>query len=104
MAVPKVLRVSEEVYARVRQVSQAYGLSLTQAANLLILGRVRPGSNGHLEEAFSLTSELKGKEAGLKCPQCRRTLGLMMSAPGVYVLKCPVCYQKTQMQTEVERG
>ncbi len=94
MAAPRVLRVTEESYTRVHQVSEAYGLSMAQAANLLILGRVGPGGNGRSEIALSLDSASKLKEAKLNCPQCRHTLGLMISAPGVYVLKCSTCYQK----------
>jgi len=90
----KVVRVSEEAYNRMLKVSQAYGLHMTQAANLLILGRVHPDSNGKWhEELPPVRDKARPERGGLKCPQCRGDLELMRNAPGVYMLKCPKCYE-----------
>ena len=88
----KVIRMREEAYRRVLEVSRAYGLTMAQAANLLILGSVGPRSDGKRgKEALPPLGRARAERFGLKCPQCREDLELMTSGPGLYMLKCPYC-------------
>jgi len=92
----KVIRVREEAYTRVLNVSQSYGLTIPQAANLLILGSVRPPGNGKRRgEVFPARGKVLVERWGLRCPHCGGNLELMSSGPGVYMLKCPQCYKGT---------
>lgn len=92
----KVIRVREEAYDRVLNVSQSYGLTIPQAANLLILGSVRPPSEGKRGgEAFPVLGRVRVQRQGLRCLQCGGDLELMRSGTGVYMLKCPQCYKGT---------
>jgi hypothetical protein len=88
----KVIRVHDEAYARLLQVSRAYGLTIPQAANLFILGRVGPSIDGKFKEMlFPSPKREKPHREGLKCPQCKGMLELARSAPGLYMLRCPIC-------------
>ena len=90
----KVVRVREEAYARLVEVSKAYGLTLPQAANLLILGSVGPRNNGKWsEEAVPHNGKISPQREGLRCPQCSEDLGLVSSGPGLYMLMCPKCHE-----------
>ena len=90
----KVVRVREEAYARLVEVSKAYGLTMPQAANLLILGSVGPRGNGKWHpEAVPNTKKVSPQREGLQCPQCSGDLGLVSSGPGLYMLKCPKCHE-----------
>ena len=92
----KVIRVREEAYTRVLNVSRSYGLTIPQAANLLILGSVRPPPDGKRRgAAFPAPGKVLVERWGLRCPQCGGDLELMSSGPGVYMLKCPQCYKGT---------
>ena len=92
----KVIRVREEAYTRVLNVSRSYGLTIPQAANLLILGSVRPPGNGKRGgEAFPARGKGMVGRRGLRCPQCGGDLEPMRSSPGLYMLKCPQCYKGT---------
>jgi hypothetical protein len=95
----KVIRVREEAYARLMEVSKAYGLTLPQAANLLILGSVGPRGNGKkTEEAVPYKGPGIPQTERLKCPQCSEDLGLISSGPGLYMLHCPKCSKATQCE------
>ena len=90
----KVIRVRQEAYARLLEVSRSYGLTIPQAANLLILGRVGSTSDGKRGGKIFPPGGKEGWERqGLRCLQCRGGLELMTSSPGVYMLKCPKCYE-----------
>ena len=92
----KVIRVREEAYARVLNVSRSYGLTIPQAANLLILGSVRPPGDGKRgEKTFPVRGKAMVERRGFRCPQCGGDLELMSSGPGLYMLKCPQCYKGT---------
>jgi len=92
----KVIRVREEAHARVLNVSRAYGLTIPQAANLLILGSVSPQGDGKRGgRVFPARGKSMVERRGLRCPQCGGDLELMSSGPGVYMLKCPQCYKGT---------
>ncbi len=67
----KVIRVREEAYARLLNVSRAYGLTIPQAANLLILGSIGPRGNGKGDgEAFLARGKVKVERRGLRFLQC----------------------------------
>jgi len=90
----KVIRVRQEAYARLLEVSRSYGLTIPQAANLLILGRVGSTSDGKWRgEVFPPGGKVGLEKQGLRCLRCRGGLELMTSGPGVYMLKCPKCYE-----------
>lgn len=92
----KVIRVREEAYARLLKVSRSYGLTIPQAANLLILGSVRASSDGKPGgEAFLTRGKVRVERRALRCLQCEGDLELMRSGPGLYMLKCPQCYKET---------
>lgn len=92
----KVIRVREEAYKRVLNVSRSYGLTIPQAANLLILGSVRPTNDGKSRGGvFPARGKGLVERWGLRCPHCGGDLELMSSGPGVYMLKCPQCYKET---------
>jgi len=92
----KVIRVREEAYNRLLNVSRSYGLTIPQAANLLILGSVKPPSGGKRGgEAFPVRGKVRVERRGLRCLQCGGDLELMRSGSGLYILKCPQCYKGT---------
>jgi len=90
----KVIRVRQEAHARLLEVSRSYGLTIPQAANLLILGRVGPSSGGKWGgKIFPPGGKVALERERLRCLRCGGGLELMTSGPGVYMLKCPKCYE-----------
>ncbi|HEX76569.1 MAG TPA: hypothetical protein G4O12_08350 [Dehalococcoidia bacterium] len=91
----RVIRVREEAYDRLLSVSQSYGLTMPQAANLLILGRVGPPSHGKRGgKEFPRGGKVGLEIHRFRCLKCGGELELMSSGPGLYMLKCPKCREE----------
>jgi len=92
----KIIRVREEAYNRLLSISRSYGLTIPQAANLLILGSVGGSGDGKWRgEAFPPGGKDRLETQRLICPQCKQDLELVTNSPGLYMLKCPRCYKGT---------
>ena len=73
----KVIRVREEAYNRLLNVSRSYGLTIPQAANLLILGSVKPPSGGKRGgEAFPVRGKVRVERRVLDASNAGGTLSL----------------------------